>query len=171
MPAHVKTAYDQSQPGPLEAIEKDAALGPIAANYIRTHPLEEARLALRKLWIFFTFDPSHEKGRSFIYWVPLVILNSLAEWGAFFRRSTLLSGNDLFLVVPIFFAIAISTVKFVLPSYKIAIDLFLMIIAANVFISTRGQSSPSNNSPCKSLEKLRIRHCDGTVRHAEERFR
>lgn len=101
-----------------------------AFHFIRGNPGAEARLSLRKLWIYFAFDPSHEKGRRPSYWLPSVLLSFLAIWGAVLRRRHLLQ-EDLIVVATILFAVAVSCAVFVLPRYKIVIDPFLMFFAGN----------------------------------------
>jgi hypothetical protein len=110
-----------------------------AIEFIRTHPQAEVKLALRKLFIFFVFDPSHEKGRNPAYWLPSLLLTLLAIWGAA-RRGKRLLREDLFIVASILFAVAVSVVVFVLPRYKIVIDPFLMILASAVFAQRGSQA-------------------------------
>lgn len=140
MSPEVKSAFDRIQPGPYMRIQKDKALGRIALTYMSSHPLGEVRLAFRKLWIFFVLDPAHEKGRSFVYWLPSITLTGLAIWGARLRGWQLLLVDDVFLISSILFTVAVSTLVFVLPRYKIAIDPLLMIIAGNVVVDQQGSS-------------------------------
>lgn len=104
--------------------------GRYAIRFAITQPAAEARLVVRKLAIFFIFDPEHEKGRRPVYWVPSVILSLFALWGAWRRRRQLFR-EDLFVVVSILFAVAVTAAVFALPRYKIVIDPFLMIYAAS----------------------------------------
>ncbi len=71
-------------------VERDKSLRRIAYAYVRTHPKDEAILLLRKVFLFFVFDPDHEKGRRPIYWVPSVLLTLFAIYGAILR------GNKIF---------------------------------------------------------------------------
>jgi len=128
----VKYAFDRVPLDRNEMVAEDDALKHLAINYIRTHPRQEVKLVLKKLFVFFVFDPNHEKGRSPVYWVPSVLLTCLAIWGAVLRGNKIF-GDDLFLVAPVLFAIAVGIVIFVLPRYKIVVDPFIIIIAANVF--------------------------------------
>lgn len=132
MPAGEKAELGRIPLGRNTRVAQDDFLKRLAVDYIRTHPREEAVLALKKLFIFFVFDPSHEKGRNPAYWIPSLLLSLLAIWGAILRGKKLF-GNDLFLVGSILLAVAVGMVVFVLPRYKIVIDPFLIIIAANVF--------------------------------------
>ncbi len=102
-----------------------------AIHFALTHPAAEVRLAFTKLDYFFVFDPSHEKGRRPIYWVPSVLLSLAALYGAWLRRHQLLR-EDLFVVASILFAIAVTAAVFALPRYKMVIDPFLMFFAANI---------------------------------------
>lgn len=136
IPPDVKKAFDHISLDKNEPIAKDNALKQLAVGYIRTHPRQEAVLTLKKLFIFFVFDPSHEKGRQFAYWLPSLLLTVLAIWGAVLRGRKLIR-EDIFLIVSILFSIAVSMVVFVLPRYKIVIDPFIIILAANV-IAAKG---------------------------------
>lgn len=100
-------------------------------HFALTHPAAELRLAFIKLDYFFVFDPSHEKGRRPAYWVPSVLLSLAALYGAWLRRRKLFH-EDLFLVVSVLFAVAVTAAVFALPRYKIVIDPFLMFFAANI---------------------------------------
>jgi hypothetical protein len=111
-------------------INRDKIFEGQAVHFALSEPRAEVRVALRKLRIFFIFDPAHEKGRRPIYWGPSVLLSLFAAVGAW-RRGRKLMREDLFLVVSILFAVAITAVVFALPRYKIVIDPFLMIFAAN----------------------------------------
>jgi hypothetical protein len=114
----------------------DDVLKHAAIDFIRTHPWEEVKLALRKLFIFFFFDPDHPKGRQPVYWIPSVLLTLLALYGAVLRGRKLLA-EDITLVISVLFAVAIGVAVFVLPRYKIVIDPFLMIFAANGLVHGR----------------------------------
>lgn len=118
--------------GPYHRVEWDEAMGRIALQYIRNHPKQELSLALKKLWIYFVFDPAHPKGRNPANWLPSLLLTFLAMAGVWRRRAGLL-GNDLFLLGSIGYSLAISVAVFVLPRYKIVVDPFMMIFAANLF--------------------------------------
>jgi 4-amino-4-deoxy-L-arabinose transferase-like glycosyltransferase len=131
MPADVKSALESLRPSPKASVEKDEAFKHLALNYMRTHPFDEVRLSLKKLYIFFVFDPSHPKGRDPVYWIPSVLLSFCAIWGGWLRGRKLFT-TDLFLVGSIAFAVAITMIVFALPRYKIVIDPFIMIIAANL---------------------------------------
>lgn len=133
MPADVKSALDHIRPGPNASLEKDEALKHIALTYMRTHPFAEMKLSLKKLCIFCVFDPSHPKGRDPVYWIPSLLLSISAFWGGWLRGRKLLA-TDLFLVASIAFAVGISMVVFALPRYKVVIDPFIMIIAANLLV-------------------------------------
>lgn len=144
MPQDVKTLFDHIQPSRYAQLQKDDALKHLALVYIRTHPWREIKLALTKLWIFWVFDPSHDKGRNPIYWVPSVTLTCFATWGAWSRRKRLL-GNDLFLISSVLFATLVGMVVFVLPRYKIVVDPFIMIFAANVIAARKSTALESRS--------------------------
>lgn len=108
----------------------DAIYERYALHFIRTHPRAEFRLISKKLFFFVFFDPTHEKGRNPMYWVPSLLLSVFAVYGAWLRGRKLLR-EDIFLLVSILFAVAITAAVFALPRYKIVIDPFLMIFAAN----------------------------------------
>jgi hypothetical protein len=144
MPADVKSALAGIPPGRYYDLEKDRALERLALYYIRTHPSAESRLMLRKVWMFFVFDSSHEKGSNPMYWMPSLVLTLIAIWGVRLRGAELLSGPDLLLAASIAFTVLIATIFFVLPRYKIAVDPFLMIIAANVI--NRERLAPRNGT-------------------------
>jgi hypothetical protein len=148
MPPAVESAFDAIQPGPYERIQRNDALGRFALNYIRTHPLNEMKLALKKLWIFFVFDPAHDKGRNPVYWIPSVLLTFFAVCGAL-RRERKLLDNDLFIGGSIAFTIAVSVAMFALPRYKIAIDPLIMIIAANLLAAGRSSEAPGKPADSK----------------------
>jgi hypothetical protein len=93
---------------------------------------------LTKLAIFFVYDPAHIKGRQPIYWVPSVLLSVLAAYGAWLRGGKLWK-EDLIIVVSVLFAVAVTAAVFALPRYKIVIDPFRMIFAAQV-VSRWGRS-------------------------------
>ena len=132
IPPDVKKAFDQIPLDKNEPIAKDNALRQLAVSFIRTHPRQDAVLVLKKLFIFFVYDPSHEKGRNLAYWLPSVLLTVLAIWGAVLRGRKLIR-EDIFLIVSILLSITVSIVVFALPRYKIVIDPFIIILVANVF--------------------------------------
>lgn len=148
LPADVKSAFSAIPSGPNERVQKDDVLKHLALNYMETHPLEEAKLAFRKLWIFFVFDPAHDKGRNPVYWLPSLLLTFLGVCGAWLRGRKLL-GEDLLMVSSILFTIAVSVAIFVLPRYKIAVDPFIMILAA--YLVAARELSESSANPRVSL--------------------
>lgn len=123
-------------------VRVDAGLKRLAIDYIRTHPREDAIMAAKKLFIFWVFDPTHDKGSSPAYWVPSLILTFFAAWGAVLRGKKIFT-DDLFLSASILFALAIGMVVFVLPRYKIVIDPFLMVIAANAVVTLAARTKES----------------------------
>jgi hypothetical protein len=126
-----------------------------AVHFALAHPLSEARLMLRKLAIFFVYDPAHIKGRQPIYWVPSVMLSLLAGYGAWLRGGKLWR-EDLIIVVSVLFAIAVTAAVFALPRYKIAIDPFLMIFAAQV-VSGWGRNGEERELPVAPGARLSAR--------------
>ncbi|MGA8528254.1 MAG: hypothetical protein WB622_00970, partial [Acidobacteriaceae bacterium] len=131
IPAAIGPAFYEAPPNRDYEITGDDALKRVAIHFALTHPATEVRLAFTKLDYFFVFDLHHEKGRRPIYWVPSVLLSLAALYGAWLRRRKLLR-DDVFLVVSVLFAVAVTAVVFALPRYKIVIDPFLMFFAANV---------------------------------------
>jgi hypothetical protein len=117
----------------------DAGLKRLGIDFILTHPREDAILAAKKFFIFWVFDPTHDKGSSPGYWVPSLILSFFVAWGAVLRGKKLFT-DDLFLSASVLFALAIGMVVFVLPRYKIVIDPFLIVIAANAVVSVAARS-------------------------------
>jgi hypothetical protein len=112
--------------------------------YIGSHLQHESILALRKLLIFWTFDPNHQKASQPAYWVPSVALSILAAVGLFVGITPPLRETSP-LLVSIGFTVLMGLVFFVLPRYKIAIDPFLCVLAANagtylVALATRAES-------------------------------
>ncbi|MFP5226272.1 MAG: glycosyltransferase family 39 protein, partial [Acidobacteriota bacterium] len=139
IPGPLQRELDRARQDRDYQIHRDKIFERDAIHFALDHPIEDARVDLRKLVIFFVFDPAHEKSRRPLYWVPSVILSLFALYGAWIRRRNLLR-EDLFLVTSILFAVAVTAAVFALPRYKIVIDPFLMIFAANC-ISTA--SSPA----------------------------
>jgi 4-amino-4-deoxy-L-arabinose transferase-like glycosyltransferase len=136
-------------------INSDRVFERSAVYFALSQPGAEARLVLRKLRIFFIFDPAHEKGSRPIYWVPSVVLSIFAAYGAL-RRGRRVMRKDLFPVVSILFAVAVSTAVFALPRYKIVIDPFLMFFAANCIGRENGSerrgSKGSHGIPLQQAE-------------------
>jgi len=110
-------------------VEVDKIYKRDALAYIRSHPRHEVKLALKKLILFFSFDPSHVKSISPLYWVPSILLSCVAAWGAYLQRRRLLR-EDLLLTASIAYAVVLGMAMFVLPRYKIVIDPFIMVLAA-----------------------------------------
>lgn len=133
VPEDLQRAWDQLPLDRAWEVGRDQALAHSAVEFIRTHPKRECYLALRKLSLFFLFDPSHDKSSSPVYWVPSVLLTLLALYGATLQGKKLLR-EDLLLVVTILLAVAVSVVVVVLPRYKIVIDPFLIILASVAFV-------------------------------------
>ncbi len=139
--ADLEKVFDQ----PMDkyyTVRVDAGLKRLAIDYIRTHPREDTILAAKKLFIFWLFDPTHDKGSSPAYWVPSLILSFFAAWGAVLRGKKLFT-DDLFLSASVLFALAIGMVVFVLPRYKIVIDPFLIVIAANAVVTVAARIKES----------------------------
>jgi hypothetical protein len=65
-------------------IASDDVFKRAALEFMRTHPRVELHLALKKLFIFFVFDPLHEKARQPGYWLPSLLLTLLAAWAPFY---------------------------------------------------------------------------------------
>ncbi len=131
IPADVwKTCGDAPRNRDFEITCEDA-FKRTAIHFALTHTAGEVRLAFIKLDYFFLFDPSHEKGRRPIYWVPSLLLSIAALYGAWMRRRKLFR-DDAFLVVSVLFAVAVTAAVFSLPRYKIVIDPFLMFFAAGI---------------------------------------
>ena len=105
-----------------------------AIEFARTHPLEEIRLAGRKMFYFLLFDPSHAKGRKLSYWGPSLVLLLASLYGAGLDRSRLLV-QDLPVLVTVAYAFFLSLAVFALPRYRIAIDPFLALFAANALVA------------------------------------
>ena len=102
-----------------------------ARDYIRTHPRREVELAAKKLFIFFVFDPTHQKGSLPTYWIPSILLSCFAAYGAFLQRKRIFR-EDLLLTVSILYALLLGVALFVLPRYKMVVDPYIMIFAAAV---------------------------------------
>jgi 4-amino-4-deoxy-L-arabinose transferase-like glycosyltransferase len=166
MQADVKSVFDRLRPGPLASVEKDEALKHLALTYMRTHPSDEAWLSLKKLFIFFVFDPAHPKGRDPVYWIPSLLLSFCAIWGGWLRGRKLLT-TDLLLVGSIAFAVAITTVVFALPRYKIVIDPFIMIIAANVLAVRDPTTLLTNNR--RVISRVSLTRIASPIVHGNDR--
>jgi hypothetical protein len=156
----LKKAFDQ----PMDrfyTVRVNDALGSLAIDYIRTHPRGDAILAAKKLFIFWLFDPSHpgnavggDKGGSPAYWAPSLVLSFFAAWGAVLRGKKIFT-HDLFVSASVLFALAIGMVVFVLPRYKIVIDPFLIIIAANAVATVAArieESSALTRPPVREVQ-------------------
>jgi len=113
-------------------VERSNALKRLAIEFAEKHPRQEAVLLLRKLFLFFVFDPEHEKGRNPAYWLPSVLLTFFALYGAMLRGKELLH-KDLLLTASVLFGVAVAVAAVLLPRYKIVIDPYIIILAANVF--------------------------------------
>lgn len=115
-----------------------------ALAYIVSHPWREVYLAGQKLRLFWSFDPNHEKAAQPLFWLPSVALSVFAGIGLFVGMKP--PFRDLSpVLVSIAFATLTSVVFFVLPRYKIAIDPFLCVFAANALVAFRanlGFSTP-----------------------------
>ncbi len=157
LPADVKSVFDKIRPGPLERVQRDDALERIALNYIKSHIAAELKLATKKLWIFFVFDPAHQKSRNPAYWLPSVVVTLLALYGAVMRGGKLVE-EDIFVFVSILFSVSVCMVVFALPRYKIIIDPFVMVLAASVVTSrgaTQSHKRMDGKSPhCELLDSL-----------------
>jgi hypothetical protein len=105
-----------------------------AIEFARSHPRQEAALLARKMFFFLIFDPSHRKGSQIAYWGPSLLLLLLAIYGAWLHRRHLVK-QDLPVTATVAFAFFLSLVVFVLPRYRIAIDPFLVLFAANAIMS------------------------------------
>jgi 4-amino-4-deoxy-L-arabinose transferase-like glycosyltransferase len=112
-------------------VELDKVYKRYAIAYIRTHPKRELELALRKLRLFFLFDPAHNKGDRPLYWVPSILMTCVAACGAFLRGRRVWR-EDLLMTATICYAVLVAMALLVLPRYKMVIDPFFMIFAAAV---------------------------------------
>jgi len=128
----VENAYKQIPEGKNELVQKNEVLKRLAIQYVEKNPQKVLALALKKLFIFFAFDPNHEKGREPYYWLPSIFLTILAIFGAA-RRGCKLFKEDILLLASVAFAVVIGMVVMVLPRYKIVIDPFIIVFAANLF--------------------------------------
>jgi hypothetical protein len=115
--------------------DKEVRVGRIfereALSYLVSHPGSEIILAIKKLCMFWSFDPNHEKGRRPAYWVPSVVLSILAVTGLFVgdKRPPMRELSPV--LISILYNLFMGLVFFVLPRYKIAIDPLLCVLAAN----------------------------------------
>jgi hypothetical protein len=119
-----------------------------AFAYIGSHPWREVILVGQKLRIFWSFDPYHEKAAQPLFWLPSVILSVFFGMGLFIGANPPVHELSP-LLVSIAFAMVVSVVFFALPRYKIAIDPFLCILAANALIALHaniGSSMPARAS-------------------------
>jgi hypothetical protein len=117
-------------PVPDKEIRLDRIYKREALAYIVSHPWREVILGIKKLCIFWAFDPNHEKGKQPMYWVPSVLLSLTAAAGLFVGTRPPLRELGPMLTA-IGFSMLLGIVFFVLPRYKIAIDPFLCVFAAN----------------------------------------
>lgn len=117
-------------------VEIDKVYKRYALAYIRTHPRREVELALRKLRLFFWFDPAHNKGDRPLYWIPSVLMTCVAAYGAFLRGRRVWR-EDLLLTATISYAVLVAMALLVLPRYKMVVDPFFMIFAASVLDRAR----------------------------------
>jgi len=130
VPPQLQAEIDQYvQPQDYE-LRQDRMLRGAAVRYMAAHPKQDILLTGKKLLMFWTFDPTHEKGRLPSYWVPSILLSILAGAGLLNRRRP-----RLLEVAPILVMIAFSSilamVYFTLPRYKVVIDPLLCVLAAN----------------------------------------
>ena len=51
-------------------VARDNVFKQSAIQYMRTHPQREVYLVVRKLFLFFAFDPNHRRERNPVYWLP-----------------------------------------------------------------------------------------------------
>jgi hypothetical protein len=133
LPGDIRIAFSVIPMDRYVQPSKDRVLKNIALGYIATHPQQTVRLAMKKMLIFFLFDPNHEKGRKPEYWVPSVLLALAAVVGGARAGKQLLASNQLFLVVSVLFAVLLGAAIFVLPRYRIVIDPFMILLATNLF--------------------------------------
>jgi hypothetical protein len=110
-------------------VNDDHLFTSFAMDFVRSHPKGELRLAVRKLFFFVIFDPTHKKSSRALYYSASLLLTSLTGYGMWLRRSELLT-SYLPVTFSIFFAVLLAVAVFALPRYRIAIDPFLTLFAA-----------------------------------------
>ena len=111
-------------------IQRDRFLKQAAISYMVSHPQHEIALDCKKLFMFWCFDPKHEKGRLPTYWVPSVLLSIIAVSGLFIKPRLPFKKLSVILIT-VSFSVVLALIFFSLPRYKIAIDPYLCILAAN----------------------------------------
>jgi hypothetical protein len=126
-------------------IADDHLFTAFAVDFIRSHPRGELRLAARKLFFFLLFDPTHKKAAKAAYWAPSLLLTFLACHGIWLRRCNLLK-QDLPLTFSILFGILLGIALFSLPRYRITIDPFLSIYAADAIVSIASRRLTINHN-------------------------
>jgi hypothetical protein len=131
---------------PLHSPELDDGLRNVALKYIQTHPKRELELVFRKLWIFFVFDPAHPKSRNPIYWLPSLLLTTLAVHACYRRRQGIFVSH-IFPLISIIFTLAVTVVVFALPRYKMAIDPFIIVLAASIAAQPEPSRSRRETGP------------------------
>jgi len=110
-------------------INDDRLFTSFAINYMRSQPKAEIILSARKFFFFVFFDPTHDKSRRVLYYGPSLLLTFLAFYGMWLKRSELLV-SYLPVTFTIVFAVLLAVAVFALPRYRIAIDPFLTLFAA-----------------------------------------
>ena len=119
---------------PDSEVLQNVQAGKFAVEFVRLHPQQEARLVTKKVFLFLLFDPEHKKGSHITYWGPSLLLLLVALYGAWLHKGNLFT-KDLPLVASIAFAFFMGLAVFVVPRYRIAIDPFLVIFAANALVA------------------------------------
>lgn len=123
----------------------DQQAAEFAIDFAQSHPQQEAQLLVRKAFLFLIFDPEHRKGSHIAYWGPSLLLLSVSLYGACLHRRQLFT-KDLPVTATIAFAFFLSLVVFVVPRYRIAIDPFLVVFAANAIVSWLDQRKKSKHA-------------------------
>lgn len=150
--AEQQALYYKALDGRDTEIRINRVYGHAALDFIRHNPKAELLLALRKLFFFVFFDPTHKKSSQIGYWLPSLTLTTLGCWGIWIRRKHLL-GRDLPTFLSILCSLLLAVVFFALPRYRIAIDPFVAIFAANAIVSLRWGRSGTHLPPTNLLGK------------------
>ncbi len=104
-----------------------------ALQFMRTHPMREAELALRKFVYFWTIDWNHPKARHVAYLLPTLAMVALFWRGVFVNRNLLL-GRYLLMTVTLVFTNLTALIFFVLPRYRLNVEPIMIPFAASAMV-------------------------------------
>lgn len=112
-----------------DEISREETYKKLAVQHIAEDPLRYIGLSLRRLFYFWTLDPTHPMTGHLLYWLPWVLLVLLSMFGAYTARSLWYDYSFWYLLFVI--TTVIYSLMLVLPRYRIPLIPGLMLLAAS----------------------------------------